>query len=275
VRAGPDKSQPVCSARYDEAYFLSSCEGYEEFIVSEGDHLSRRLTQALAAAAVEPGMRVLDVGCGRGEILRRCEELGVLAVGVDYAPVAVQMAHGQLHKSQEAQRAGAAAVAAVAVYQADAKHLPFPALAFDRVLMFDLVEHLRPWELARALGEARRVLRTGGRLVVHTAPNAWYDRFAYPLVRFARRLMGQGERYPLNPRAVVPANLDVHVNEQSGLSLWRLLRRAGFRPWVWLDTPPQRRREGRLLGVARHILFNWPPFSWFFEREVFAVAEKR
>jgi hypothetical protein len=100
----------------------------------------------------------------------------------------------------------------------------------------------------------------------------WYDRYAYPVVRLVRTLMGQGARYPEDPRALVPANLDVHVNEQSVLSLRRTLRRAGFRSRVWLDTPPQHRDEGFFLRSARTILFNWPPFRWFFEREVFAVA---
>jgi hypothetical protein len=138
--------------------------------------------------------------------------------------------------------------------------------------MLDLAEHLNPWELDQALAEARRVLEADGRLVIHTAPNAWYDTYAYPLVRLVRTLMGQGVDYPEDPRAIIRANLDVHVNEQSALSLWRVLRRAGFRPKVWLATPPQNRREGWTLRLARHILFNWPPFRWFFEREVFAVA---
>jgi SAM-dependent methyltransferase len=141
--------------------------------------------------------------------------------------------------------------------------------------MFDLVEHLHPWELAQALAEARRVLRADGRLVVHTAPNAWYDRFAYPLVRLVRKMQGRGAAYPRNPRAIIPANLDVHVNEQSLVSLRRVLRRAGFSPQVWLDTPPQNRSEGWIYRLARHVLFNWPPFRWFFEREVFAVARVR
>jgi len=268
VRAGAERSQPVCSGRYDEVYFLNSCEGYEEYVASEGEHLSRRLKQALAVAEVQPGMRVLDVGCGRGEVLARCAALGARAVGVDYAPVAVRMAQAHVRTQAEIQ------AERVAVLQADAKALPFGAAVFDRVLMFDLVEHLWPWELDRALAEARRVLRPGGQLVIHTAPNAWYDRYAYPLVRLVRCLMGQGARYPANPRALVPANLDVHVNEQSGLSLWRVLRRAGFRPRVWLDTPPQHRRESWVLRLARYVLFNWPPFSWFFEREVFTVARR-
>jgi hypothetical protein len=139
--------------------------------------------------------------------------------------------------------------------------------------MFDLVEHLHPWELERALGEARRVLKSGGMLIVHTAPNAWYDRYAYPMVRLVRVLKGQGRDYPRDPRSIIPDNVDVHVNEQSVLSLKRQLSRAGFRAEVWLDTPPQHRREGAVFRLARHILFQWPPFRWFFEREVFAVAE--
>lgn len=247
--------EPVQPERYDEAYFLGSCEGFTEFIASEGAHLSRRLHQAFEVAQVSPGMRVLDVGCGRGEIIRHCAKLGVQAYGVDYAPAALRMA-------QDAER----------VYQANAKWLPFPTAFFDRVLMFDIVEHLHPWELDQALAETRRVLRPDGQLIVHTAPNAWYDRYAYPLVRLVRTLMGQGKKYPRDPRAIIPDNLDVHVNEQSLTSLQRVLQRAGFHAQVWLDTPPQNRKESWVFRVARHILFNWPPFCWFFEREVFAVA---
>ena len=262
---GSKNSQPVCSGLYDEAYFLGACEGYAEFIASEGAHLSRRLNQALEVAEIAPNMQVLDIGCGRGEILRHCAGLGARALGVDYAQVAARMAHRLAAHDEEIRNS-------VSVCLADAKYLPFPNSSVDRVLMFDLVEHLHPWELDRALAEARRVLRSDGRLIVHTAPNVWYDRYAYPVVRFVRALMNQGQDYPQDPRAIIPANLDVHVNEQSALSLWRVLRRAGFRARVWLDTPPQNRREGWGFRAARYILFNWSPFRWFFEREVFAVA---
>ncbi len=250
--------------RYDEDYFLSVCEGYEEYLASEGRELSRRLREAFAVAGIEPGMRVLDVGCGRGEVLRHCARAGAAAYGIDYARAAVLL-------SRQAVAAGEAA----GVYQADARRLPFPDATFDRVLLFDIVEHLYPWELDQAIREARRVLRPDGRLVVHTAPNVWYDRYAYPIVRLVRILMGQGDRYPRDPRALIPANLEVHVNEQSAFSLWRLLRRHGFRARVWLATPPQDRQEPWLLKIARYILFHWPPFRWFFEREVFAVATPR
>jgi len=259
------------STLYTEDYFLTACEGYEEFVESQGEHLSRRLSAAFAVASIAPGMRVLDVGCGRGEILRHCARLGARACGIDYAEVAVRMSRDVARAEADSDRR-----APIGVYRADAKFLPYPDAAFERVLIFDVVEHLFAWELDAALQEVRRVLKPGGMVAIHTAPNRWYDQYAYPVVRLVRTLQGKGAHYPANPRALnVAANVDVHVNEQDMLSLRRYLKRAGFgRVHVWLDSPPQNRREGPLFRGLRKIAFDAPPFRWFFEREVFAVGTK-
>jgi len=258
------------STLYTPDYFLGACEGYEEYLATQGEHLSRRLAAAFRVAGVAQGMQVLDVGCGRGEILRHCARIGADAYGIDYAAAAV-------HLSRAVAQAERHAPGRIGVYQADAKHLPFPDSAFDRVLLFDVVEHLYPWELRQALAEVHRVLKPGGRIIIHTAPNRWYDAYAYPLVRLVRTWMGEGERYPANPRALnVAVNVEVHVNEQDPLSLRQALRQASFRRiQVWLDSPPQQRQEGPILTALRYVAFHWPPFRWFFEREVFAVAQKR
>ncbi|NWG16525.1 MAG: class I SAM-dependent methyltransferase [Chloroflexi bacterium] len=261
--------QPLPSTLYTEEYFLTACEGYDEFTASEGEHLSRRLSAAFKLAEVSPGMAILDVGCGRGEILRHCASLGADAYGIDYAAVAVRMSQTVIQSVE------GIAPGRMAVMQADAKYLPFPDGVFDRVLMFDVVEHLHPWELHTAMLEVHRVLKPNGRFIVHTAPNIWYDRYAYPLVRRVRTLMGQGDRYPKDPRQFgVAVNQHVHVNEQSIRSLGRTLRRAGFAGKVWLDSPPQHRQENLILAGLRILAFKVPPFRWFFEREVFAVARK-
>ena len=57
VKQKVERTQPVRPERYDEAYFLGSCEGYTEFIASEGTHLSRRLSQAFEVAEVAPARR--------------------------------------------------------------------------------------------------------------------------------------------------------------------------------------------------------------------------
>ena len=267
------RREPLPSDLYDEQYFLTACEGYQEFSAEEGRQLSRRLRAAFALAEVGPGMCVLDVGCGRGEIVRHCALLGADAYGVDYAAAAMGIARQATANLRR--EAGQHPVGQVGLLRANARQLPFADGQFDRVLMFDVVEHLHPWELHEALQEAHRVLAPDGRLVVHTAPNAWYDRYAYPIVRFVRRLQGRGDHYPPNPRAfLVPENQHVHVNEQSMLSLQRALRQAGFTGRVWLDSPPQSRQENALEAALRRIAFDWPPFRWFFERELFAVASK-
>ena len=90
-----------------------------------------------------------------------------------------------------------------------------------------------------------------------------------------RTLLGQGSRYPANPREfLVGVNAHVHVNEQSLFSLRRVLDLADFDAQVWLDSPPQRWGCSPL-GQLRRLLFYLPPFRWFFQREVFAVAAKR
>ncbi|MEW5986379.1 MAG: methyltransferase domain-containing protein [Chloroflexota bacterium] len=262
--------EPVPSTLYTQEYFLTACEGYDVFLESEGRELSRRLRDAFRVAEVRPGMRLLDVGCGRGEILRHCMRLGVEAYGMDYAEVATRMTREVIL----AERRADPATLPAGVCLADAKRLPFATHYFDRVLMFDVVEHLYPWELQQAMVEVHRVLRPDGLFIVHTAPNRWYDLYAYPLVRQARRLMGQGANYPRNPRAIIPVNQDVHVNEQDMLSLRRTLRAAGFQGKVWLDSPPQNRQENLVMAGLRRLAFGAPPFRWFFERELFAVAAK-
>ncbi len=81
------------------------------------------------------------------------------------------------------------------------------------------------------------MLKPGGMFVVHTAPNRWYDAYAYPIVRMVRTLEGKGHLYPQDPRALnVAVNQDVHVNEQDMVGLRRNLQKAGFgRVNIWLD----------------------------------------
>ena len=57
-------------------------------------------------------------------------------------------------------------------------------------------------------------------------------------------------------------------------SMKKALADAGFTGKVWLDSPPQNRQENFILAGLRYIAFDVPPFRWFFEREVFAVASK-
>lgn len=265
--SGDEKPRPVDPSLYDEEYFLSECEGHEQFVVTGGKTLSRRLVTALTHIDVRPGVRVLDVGCGRGEALIWATRQGARAWGLDYAPKALDLASSAIEAVDLSRYPSPRLVAS------NACQLPVSSGSFQYVLMIDIVEHLHDWELNQALREARRVLEPGGKLVVHTAPNLWYYRFGYPFFRLFMRL--QGEELPKDPRERFRYHKYVHVNEQSPRSLARALRKAGFRAQVWLEDTQRRWAERN--GVTH--LMGWAathcyPFRLVFCGDVLAIGHK-
>jgi SAM-dependent methyltransferase len=92
--------------------------------------------------------RVLDVGCGEGQVGRRLARNGATAVvGVD--PSRAQLAEAR-------RRAGGSAFA-----RAEAAALPFADSAFDAAVACLVFEHIRAVD--DAIAEVARVLRPGGR----------------------------------------------------------------------------------------------------------------
>lgn len=104
------------------------------------------------------GRRVLDVGCGSGEVLHDFVRYGAdpaLAAGIDLSPERVKTAGTRLPS------------AAIAIGNAAA--LPVEAATFDIALQFTLMssvlDHSTRGEIAR---ETMRILRPGGTVI-------WYD----------------------------------------------------------------------------------------------------
>lgn len=96
--------------------------------------------------APEVGMRLLEVGCGRGHLISRLQAQGLDAVGIDANPHAVE--HGVASN--------------LLVMQAEA--LDFPDASFDLLCSIHTIEHVGP--LDRALAEMARVLKPGGKLLL-------------------------------------------------------------------------------------------------------------
>ena len=268
-RAADAESRPSTPSHlYSEDYFLAACEGYEGFEQEvEAAVVSPRLVASSNLVKCKPGERVLDIGCGRGEIVLSCAHSGAAVCGVDYSADALRIARRGVTE-------GDSSSGRISLGRADAKRLPFADASFDKLLMFDLVEHLYPWELAQALSEAWRVLGVHGQLLIHTAPNRWYYRFGYPLYRLFERL--RGRELPADPRSRFPFHY-LHVNEQDVLGLRRSLRRAGFDAKVWLDNvrPPLKDESSPALKLLLTVLLDVYPFRWIFRNDLFAVACKR
>ncbi|GAB2569381.1 type 11 methyltransferase [Paractinoplanes abujensis] len=110
---------------------------------------------------------VLDLGCGRGALLISAA-LRVpkgRAVGVDLWRTGDQSGNGPEATLRNAAAAGVSEV--VSVETADITALPFPDESFDLVVSNIVVHNLMaPGDRDRAVAEAVRVLRPGGRLLL-------------------------------------------------------------------------------------------------------------
>lgn len=100
--------------------------------------------------------KILDIGCGTGETLSFLHKTFPKASlwGIDKSSMAVKLSKGKGHKN---------------ITQATALNLPFKNNTFDLVLFLDVLEHIK--DHTKALREAKRVLRKGGKIII-TAPAA-------------------------------------------------------------------------------------------------------
>lgn len=257
-----EKSIP--SDAYTREYYESHCDGYTEFRDSMGANLPTRLRVPFDLAEITCSMSILDVGCGRGEILVQAGRCGARAFGFDYAVPALQVAKGALARQSGTER--------INIHCGNAQWLPYPDGSFDRVFMLDVVEHLYPAELHRALVEVRRTLRTSGQLIIHTMPNTWYYHLGYPLFRFAQRC--RGKHLPPDPRDRWEYK-HVHVNEQNLILLRRELESAGFEAKVWLAPIHEYAEEpNQHFRWMMRALATIYPFRFIFCNDLFAIATR-
>ena len=106
---------------------------------------------------LQPGMRVLDVGCGQGaDAFELAASVGPdgLVTGVDFSELLIT----------EAVRRGADQGLPVKFEVGDAQALRFPDNSFDAVRTERMLMHVP--DPSRALAEMARVLKPGGRMVV-------------------------------------------------------------------------------------------------------------
>jgi ArsR family transcriptional regulator len=120
------------------------------------DAASRALHRAILALTVTaPVGDLLDVGCGRGAILKLLASRANRIVGVDIDADARQLARAELML---------AGIPNCSLRKGDMYRLPFADAEFNTIIIDDvLVDARKP---VRALQEARRLLRPGGRLFV-------------------------------------------------------------------------------------------------------------
>ncbi len=137
--------------------------------------------------------KVLDIGCGTGEQVRKCRQSGFDVTGLEPAPTMRVIA--QAHNP------------GTSILDGVITRLPFPDQTFDLILAIEVLRYLHRADVAQAYREMVRVLKPGGYLfftmVNRYAANGFY---IYNEVRKAlSRLRGTEE--PIHCEFVTPRRI--------------------------------------------------------------------
>jgi ubiquinone/menaquinone biosynthesis C-methylase UbiE len=152
-------------------------------------------------AGLADGQRVLEIGCGTGNLSIRAKRAhpGIELVGSDPDPLALARA-----------RRKARGIEGIRFEHGYGQQLPYPDASFDRVLSALMLHHLDHDTRTAAAAEVRRVLRPGGSL---------------HLVDFAGQPHGPHGVHGFLARRVVKSG---HVADNADDGIPRLLTEAGL-----------------------------------------------
>ena len=206
-----NESNPMPETDYTRKYFLAHCGGHERFSF-QNSVLGGALERCFRRADVLPGDQVLDLGCGRGDILFACQRNRACAYGTDYSTAAVEIVREYIRHN---------GLSGITVVQAALPDVGFPDKVFDKVFLLDVVEHITEPVLLASLDNISRVLSERGILIIHT-DNKHYKAFTARVLRTIRTVLtGHRHREDEHER--------LHINYQSLGGMVRKLRKSGFR----------------------------------------------
>lgn len=132
--------------------------------------------------SLDPGSKVLEVGCGGGHSAAFMARLGFKVTAIDFSTVAIETAK-ENYKD-------------VIFNTGDATDLKFNDVDFDAVVGIEMIEHLE--DPKKFIKEAARVLRPGGNLFIKTPNRLLHDLYYrnnerislwHPSVMSAKELM--------------------------------------------------------------------------------------
>ncbi|HEV8247235.1 MAG TPA: class I SAM-dependent methyltransferase, partial [Polyangiaceae bacterium] len=151
---------------------IERLNGIADYRAQEVHRYYAEQVQRLVRTLVTPGSKVLEVGCGLGDLLATCGAGS--AIGIDISPRMIELAK-QRHPDLD-------------LRVADVERDPLPQGPFDAIILSDVIGLLE--DIQVAFERLRSLLAPRGRIIV-----TYYNFLWEPIVKAAERL-GHKTKWP-------------------------------------------------------------------------------
>lgn len=166
-------SQIVDPSLYDKEYYLSNNVGFKEFI--DGLHkapVNYKFQDVLDCCNFQSAKKVLDIGCGRGDLAFYAAQAGATAIGIDYSKDAITIAN------EFRDRCAPEIRNRMTFLNIDACDLKMDN-EFDYIFFIEVWEHMYDQQIDLLLTKVYNLLNKSGQFII-TTPNGFYEGYLYP-----------------------------------------------------------------------------------------------
>ena len=190
---------------YSCAYFPTGEEGLDAAQEAKLEHICRKLR-------LQPGERLLDIGCGWGGlIMHAAERFGVQALGITLSEPQAELANQRIAEAGLTGRARAM----VLDYRDLASHGPF-----DKIVSVGMVEHVGSKKLPEYFQSAWNGLRAGGLFLNHGITASGNDKSSHnPLDRYVFQRGAFIRKYVFPDGELIPLGDLLGVAERTGFEV--------------------------------------------------------
>jgi cyclopropane-fatty-acyl-phospholipid synthase len=232
-----------------------TCAYFKDTTTTLEEAQQRKLNLVFKKLQLKPGDRVLDIGCGWGNVMFAAVSRGCRATGLTLAPAQAE------YIRSEAERRGVADRIEVVIEEA--RFLPFGNESFDKVVTLGATEHVE--DLGSLFTEVSRILTPDGLFLQHamtgpiepeteTLEEKFIRDHVWPIGRF-QRLFNYVQAMEEAGLEVVDVH-DLTDHYPHTLIRWlRNLERAGLDGAASAGVEPERYRAQAMLFAGAIVFF--------------------
>jgi 2-polyprenyl-3-methyl-5-hydroxy-6-metoxy-1,4-benzoquinol methylase len=213
-QAKKDK-QPISSLTIRHAYRKNQGKKIED----------PRLIAVANICSLKKSGRVLDLGCGRGELSYYFARQGFAVTSIDYSQSAIDLAQ-KCYEGDDSLKKNVEFICQD-VCNVKLEH------KYDLAVASDVIEHLAVEEVDKLYQKVANHLKSDGLFVLHTFPNLWYYKYEYS--RRRKVAASVGAYLPPEPRSRYEQLM--HINEQSPSVLKKQLSKYFKYVYLWFGSP--------------------------------------